>query len=207
MTKRGLQVAGAILLVALAAGVAGALLDARDAGAAATPSKDVIVVNGAGQPVPVAGSVAISGTPTVAIAGTPTVSVADAAEPFKARLSDTLGDGDFSGGASLTVPAGKRLIVKAVSARTAAGPDQTMLVGINTADTGIVVPTEPQGRIAGSSGIFEHRAGAFATETSFGPGETVSMSVQRGSAVGPLGSAPPGIASATVHIAGYLVPA
>lgn len=199
MSKRTTQVAIAIFAAVLASAVIGAILDADSAGAAS--DKDVFVINTAANPVPVTGDVGITGTPTV--------DVADDREPFKVRLNASLGDGDFGGSDLFTVPAGKRLVVTAASARTAAAPGQTMLLGIDTAfpDVGIVVPTDSQGTISGSSGLFEHRAGALSTDISFGAGETVSLSVQRGNAVGPPGSPPAGIASVTVHLAGYLVDA
>ncbi len=197
MSKRTTQIALAIFAAVLASAVIGAILNAGAADAAS--NKDVIVINDATQPVPVTGAVGITGTPTV--------EVADDREPFKTRMSASLGDGDFGGGDSFSVPAGKRLVITAVSARSAAGPDQTMLVGINTSSIGIVVPLDVQGTISGSSGVFQHRAGALTTEMSFDAGESVSLSVQRGVVAGAPGTPPSGIASVTVHVAGYLLPA
>jgi hypothetical protein len=96
------------------------------------PPGQVTVINAAGQPVPVSGSVAaaqsgswfvgINGTPSVTIANTtsapiPTQSVDEyGRQPFQQQLSMNIADGSNEAEQFVTIPSGKRLVVEHVSA-------------------------------------------------------------------------------------------
>lgn len=112
------------------------------------PDKDVLVVNTPAQPVPVAGNVGITGTPTVnakqsgawsvGITGTPTVQVGNdpdnpalmrdidrpTAQPFQYHAVVTLEEGQMGQNASIPIPVGKLLVIEHVSAYGAAAASQ-----------------------------------------------------------------------------------
>jgi hypothetical protein len=96
------------------------------------PPGQVTVINTAGQPVPVNGSVAAtqSGSWTVGINGTPSITIANTPsapvpiqnvdeygrQPFQQFVSIDIPDGSISGDSdTFTVPVGKRLVIEHVS--------------------------------------------------------------------------------------------
>ena len=195
---------GAVMTVAITS----FLLPPSSAGADST--KDVVVINGAANPVPVAGTVAAtqSGVWTVGIAGAPSVTVADDREPFEAPLYLQANDGEFDDYALIEVPADRRLVVEFISVSISLPLGQTPWV--RTDDTtqsliGLDVPLEPQGSTSTSSGVNNRFAAAVQVLEFAGPGETYRVGLVRTSASGPQEA--PGVATMRGYISGYLLPA
>lgn len=168
-------------------------------------SQDVLVVNGAGEPVPVAGEVAATqgGEWNVGITGTPQVAVLDAREPFEARADDHLTDGDFSGSASFDLPDDKRFVAEFLSVNVSQSPGSTPLVNFNAngGATGGFVPLELQGTTSGSSGVFEHYMAAIPILDITEPGGLFRVSLFR---LSPSNGTAPGEASLSAFVSGYL---
>jgi hypothetical protein len=151
------------------------------------------------QPVPVAG--------TVTLGGTTSVEVADDREPFEKRIDASADPGDFVERASFTVPAGKQLVVEFMSVIVTVPTGQVPLVGVN-ADTGalgFVMPTFFQGTQATSVGTFDHYTGAMKILDFAEPEEFYDVFMSRDSST--VAGPPPGRASMTVYLSGYLVDA
>lgn len=132
-----------------------ALTGARSSNAAPPPDKDVVVVNTAAQPVPVAvqGTATIAGTVSLAsgssIGINPSsntvqlgntvdnpVMVRDvdnpARQPFQEEFAITLPDNFGGENATFMVPLGKRLVIEYVSARGFVPAGQTLTFSIRT---------------------------------------------------------------------------
>lgn len=90
----------------------------------AAQDKDVIVVNTPAKPVPVTGTVAVTGTPTVEV-------VNDALyEPYIKTAVVSIGDGTALGEVAFDVPDGKRLILETVAVQAAVPSGQKVRVSL-----------------------------------------------------------------------------
>lgn len=123
---------------------------------AAPADKYVTVVNTPSNPVPVVGNVSLTNTPTVqaqqlgqwnvSLSGTPTVQVGNAPnsplpvrdvdnparQPFQGELDPLVTVGSFTASDSLSVPAGKRLVIEFASATINTTSGTKMWVRIQT---------------------------------------------------------------------------
>ncbi len=118
------------------------LSDSRASHAAPPPDKDVVVVNTQSNPVPVAGNVGITNTPTVQVSNAfnsplPVRDVDNPArQPFQRELDPLIPAGSFTASDSLTVPAGKRLVIEFASATINTTSGTKMWVRIQTTTSG-----------------------------------------------------------------------
>ena len=114
---------------------------------AAQPDKDVIVVNTPAQPVPVTGTVKVTGTSAVEV-------VNDALnEPYIKLASVSLSDGTLLGQVTFDIPDGKRLVIETVSVQAAVPSGQKVRVFLDVTE-GIgsllgVLPVQSPGPILG----------------------------------------------------------
>lgn len=213
-----------VLLLSLAI-LVGALLVPTGYASASSLLK-VFVTNTAANPVPVTGSsvgepvrvdgsvnvdepVTVDGTVTVdepvsvdgSVSVNGPVQVADAREPFETRVDVDLGNGDFGGNGTFSVPAGKRLVVEFVAAQVALPDGQLPLMSANAqnAALGYPIPLTRQG-VGNGNAFFTGSMDAL----DFANAGTYLISLSRQN---PAGGAVPGTAGGFVYISGYLLPA
>lgn len=192
-----------ILLVAFGA-LLGALLVPTAATGAAAIIK-VVVTNTNDNPVPVRGSVNVSG-PQVGgdpVPVTGSVDVEDNRQPFKERLDLTWPNGSFIADVEhFQVPAGKRLVVEFAAASATVPDGQLVLVSVNAGNgaIGYPIPLDRQG--VGNGNAF-YRGSAPALDF-IGPEGFIFPSAERQN---PAGGAVPGTASGWVFLSGYLIDA
>jgi hypothetical protein len=187
------------VLLVLGSMVLGATVFREQMAQAAQAILPVRVMNTDSQPVPVTG--------TVSLGGTTSVEVADDREPFETRVDASADPGDFVERASFTVPADKRLVVEFMSVVVTVPTGQVPLVGVN-ADTGalgFVMPLQFQGTQATSVGTFDHYTGATKILDFAEPEEFYDIFMSRDSST--VAGPPPGRASMSVYLSGYLLDA
>jgi hypothetical protein len=186
-----------LALLCAGAVVLGSTVFREQVAAAAPAIINVFVTNDPAHPVPVSGTVTVSGTPSVA--------VADEREPFEKRLDLSLDDGDFGDGEGFVVPEGKRLVVEFMSARVTLPLGQTPSIFVNSLSgaLGYALPLQPQGVRATSVGTFnEFGAATPVLEFEVGGGfYDVFLERQPSSAGGNVS----GDGSGSVYISGYLI--
>lgn len=166
--------------------VAGALLLPPGIAAAKDALQEVLVRNTADQPVPVAGTVAVS----------------DDRVPFEQRVNLTQVAGATVSTGSFVVPADRRLVVEFVAASVNLPSGQTPLLSANAGSgaTGFPIPVTLQGVgngiafFAGSTPVLDYApAGSF-----------YSITLERQN---PAGGLPSGSGSGYVYLSGYTLPA
>lgn len=190
-----------IAIVALAGALVAALLIPTAATGAAAILK-VVVTNTSDNPVPVRGTVNVSG-PLVGgdpVPVTGSVDVTDNREPFEIRVDLNLPAGQPFGNEAFEVPAGKRLVVEFVAARATVPNGQTPLLGANTQNgaLGFPIPVDLQG--VGNGNAFYN--GSMDTLDFAGSGFYLLGLERQNPGGGPV----TGSASASFYVSGYLIP-
>ena len=203
------------VLVAVGA-VVGTLLVALPVQAAGQPPLDVRVVNTTAEPVPVAVegtpivkvdttaqpvAVAVQGTATVKLDTTTPIVVRNADEPARSAVATVdviliAAGADFGQSALYTVPAGKRLVLQAETAKSFLDAGITDLIAIVAATgSSAFVPQREYGQFAGQGYVWAGNAGALVYAD---PGTTVHATVK-------LSAPATGGARIEVGFSGYLV--
>ena len=192
------------LLLVSSGMLVGALLVPPGIAVAKDLVQDVFITNTADQPVPVSGSVGVTGgsvgvTGTVAVDGA--VSVKDDRTPFEQRINLVEFGASIARG-SYQVPAGRKLVVEFIAVRVNVPSGQTPLVSANASDgaTGFAVPVDLDG--VGNGNAFFAGATPVLDFASAGSFYTVSLERQN-----PGGGLPAGSAGGFAFISGYSVPA
>jgi hypothetical protein len=190
-----------IVVTVLVSALAVALLVPTAATGAAAILK-VVVTNTSDNPVPIRGTVNVSGPAPGAdpVPVTGSVAVQDDREPFETRVDINLSASEPFDTNGFQIPEGKRLVVQFIGANATVPDGQTPLLSVNAGSgaTGLPIPLQLQG--VGNGNAF-YRGGMAVTEFHTG---FYSVGLERQL---PGGGLPGGSGSAFVYIAGYLVPA
>ena len=178
--------------------VTGAVLVPPGMAAAKDAVMEVLVTNTADRPVPVSGTVGVSGPVPV----TGTVAVSDDRVPFEERVNLTQIAGATVSTGSFVVPADRRLVVEFVSASVSLPSGQTPLLSANAGSgaTGFPIPLTLQG-VGNGNAFF---TGATAVLDFAPAGSFYQINLERQN---PAGGLPSGNGSGFVYLSGYLLPA